>query len=397
MKGTTVASVGHDECTGCMMCGDICPKRAIQFKDFSYGFWYPQVDEPKCNGCGLCFEKCPQTNERNVTSEKVVACYGAKTKNEEVRKNSTSGGFFSELASEWIGSGGICCGAEYDDKNDVVHVIEKDVAGIGRLRQSKYVQSHAQGIYQEVKKELQVGSKVLFCGTPCQVEALYSMLDGLDDNLLTLDFVCCGICSPSVYRKYLDMLEKQYHSKVKKVCFKSKKKGWRSIGVSILFENGKEYFRVGNRDLYMVAFVKDGLSMRASCHQCKYRKLPHSSDITIADFWGLENINPSFDDDKGTSAIIINSKKGKQWFDRVSDDMEFFKTSKEDISEGNFTVYTNKEPNDQRNAFLKDIEKNSLDKLMRKYSSYSGMERLKVDLNYFKSEIKKKLKLIGGN
>ena len=46
--------ISKDKCTGCKMCGDLCPQNAIYFESDKEGFWYPKIDEKKCNGCGLC-------------------------------------------------------------------------------------------------------------------------------------------------------------------------------------------------------------------------------------------------------------------------------------------------------------------------------------------------------
>ena len=239
MINKSVANISRSLCSGCMMCGDICSKHAISFP-LSEGFWYPKVDEEKCVNCGLCTKKCPVINVSQLKGNAPLRCYGAKTKDEKVRFDSTSGGFFTELALEWLADEGFCCGAVYDDNNNVVHYIGNTLDDIKRLRQSKYVQSNISGQFFKVKKHLLNGNKVLFCGTPCQVEALNHYLGKEYENLLTLDFICLGICSPLVFSKYKSMLEKKYKSKISKVWFKNKTEGWRSIGIKVIFENGKE-------------------------------------------------------------------------------------------------------------------------------------------------------------
>ncbi|MGL5434750.1 MAG: Coenzyme F420 hydrogenase/dehydrogenase, beta subunit C-terminal domain [Lachnospiraceae bacterium] len=321
-----------------------------------------------------------------------IICYGAKTRDEELREKSTSGGIFGELASEWFREGGICCGAEFDDKNDVVHVIEETEEGIERLRQSKYVQSDTEGIYGKVLEKLKKGLKVMFCGCPCQVDALNNFIGSDNPGLFTMDFVCCGICSPAIYRLYLADLEKKYHSNVKSVWFKNKQKGWRSIGTLVEFQNGKKYFRTGYRDSYMVAFVYDGLSMRRSCQSCRYRKIPHKSDITVADFWGIEKVNPQMDDNKGISALIINSEKGMFWFEKIKDRVDYFDITIDKIAQGNFTIYQPKEKNPLREDFFRDCHGISYNKAISKYSSYSGIEKLKSDVKYNLSECKRRIK-----
>lgn len=394
MKKQTVELLPENECTGCMMCGDICPKGAISFQTEADGFWYPIVDNNLCINCGLCYSKCPQINHVVAVEDTVPNCYGAKSKKEDVRWQSTSGGVFTELAEEWISDGGICIGAAYDDECHVYHSIEKDEPGIERLRQSKYVQSRTSGIYKSVRQLLSSGEKVFFCGTPCQVQALYAYFGNECENLLTLDFVCCGICSPGIYDKYLEMLEKKYHSKVKKVWFKNKASGWRAIGTRVEFVNGKTYFRTGGRDLFMLSFVTDALSMRECCENCRYRHIPHNSDFTVADFWGIEKVNPNFDDNKGLSAVFVNTEKGISYFEKIKCSLDYFETTVEDIANGNFTVYKPKKSHPHRKDFFEYVNKTSFKKAMGKYSSYSGINRLRIDCGYWKRILKEKVRAL---
>lgn len=389
----TIELLNKNNCTGCKSCGDVCPVDAIRFYDEADGFWYPTINHDKCVKCGLCANKCPSLNSVDSLEKCVIKCYGVKAKNEEIRYNSTSGGFFSVLAEKWINDGGIVVGAEYDDSNLVFHSIAFDKKDISKLRQSKYVQSDTQGIYKKVKELLDNKRKVLFCGTPCQVEALLLFLVKPYDNLLTLDFVCCGICSPGIYKLYLNELEQKYKSKISKVWFKNKDEGWRSIGTRIDFENGRHYFRTGSRDLFMTSFVTDALSMRLSCEECKYRKLPHRSDIMLGDFWGIENVNPSFDDNKGVSAVLVNSEKGKAAFDSIWEYLDYFETTIENIVKGNFTIFEPKHINPLRSDFVNLMNKKGFQHAMSKYSKYSGVNKIRTDMSFYKSKLKKIIKL----
>ena len=384
MCDNSVIKILQDDCTGCMMCGDICPKGAISFH-MEKGFWFPNIDETKCVNCSLCYKRCPVSPAYKAdTNNSVIACFGAKTKNEEIRYHSTSGGFFSELAISWINDGGYVCGALYDDNQEIKHEIVSSAVGVEKLRQSKYAQSLTTGIYKKVKVLLQEKQKVLFCGTPCQVAALKSLIGKKDENLLTLDFICLGICSPLVYRKYLQMIERKYESKVKSVWFKDKRKGWRSVGTSIIMENGKEYYRTSGFDYYMIAFIKDALSMRSSCHSCKFRNLHHISDFTIGDFWGIEKINKAIDDDMGLSALIVNTEKGIQWFNAIKGNLNFFETKVDDIVAGNFNLVRPKEAHPNRERFLSYIENHTLNDAIKKYSSISGSKYYSFHLAYYR-------------
>lgn len=388
----TIESLKKEHCTGCKACGDVCPVKAIEFYYAEDGFWFPKINHEKCIKCGLCYKRCPSLNNIQNPNESVLQCYGVKSKNEENRYNSTSGGFFTELANKWIEDGGIVIGAAYNEKHLVFHTYASTKEEIKKLRQSKYVQSDTSTIYKRTKEFLDQDKKVLFCGTPCQVEALLLFLNKRYENLLTLDFVCCGICSPGIYEMYLKELEHQYKSKITKVWFKNKEDGWNRIGTRIEFSNGKHYFKIGSRDLFMTSFVIDALSMRLSCEECKYRKLPHNSDIMLGDFWGIDKVNADFDDNMGVSAVLINSQEGIEIFESIKNKLDYFSTTKEDISKGNFTIYKQKNVNPNRNKFIELTYSHGFKKAMSKYSSYKGLKKLKIDLIYYLTKFKRRLR-----
>lgn len=389
MERNSVEKISRTDCTGCMMCGDICAKSAITFETDN-GFWFPIVNSQQCINCGLCLSRCPGNHSKQQANVAPLRCIGAKSKNEATRFHSTSGGFFSELASYWIRESNVIAGAEYNEDQQIVHRIEQQESGILKLRQSKYAQSDTTGIYKEVKAQLTSGNKVLFCGTPCQVSALLSYLGRPYENLLTMDFVCLGICSPLVYMKYLKSLEQQYKSKVSKVWFKNKRQGWCGVGTLIQFESGKEYFRTGKYDRFMTAFIKDALCMRSSCHSCKFRSIHHKSDITVADFWGIEDANPDFNDDMGVSAVLLNSAQGIEYFEKIKGSLDWFETTADQIMKKNFSVYKPLSPHHDREAFLTYISNHSFDDACEKYSSYSGLNRWKSEYRWWKTNLRKR-------
>lgn len=379
----SVNNIDHTICTGCMMCSDVCKKSAISFK-IEKGFWFPSVNSNLCVNCGLCVKKCPALHKAPSVSGP-ISCYGAKSRNETVRWNSTSGGFFSELAYKIIAAGGFVIGASYGKDNEILHTIESTKEGVEKLRQSKYAQSNTAGIYQRVLDLLKTDVIVLFCGTACHVEALKAFLGKEYTNLLTMDFVCLGICSPIVYRKYLDMMERKYMSKINRVWFKNKQTGWRSIGTQLDFANGKIYYRPGGLDLFMCAFVGDSIAMRKSCETCKFRKIPHNSDFTVADFWGVENVRPDKDDNKGLSAVFVNSEKGVTWFERIAENLDFFETTPESIINGNFSAVESKPSGKNRDAFLEAIESMPFEKAYSKYGTeYTGIKKIRKNISQLK-------------
>lgn len=391
MIDKSVSNIDKHQCCGCMMCGDACPRDAVSFP-ITKGFWYPSVDDAKCINCGICNKKCPVLNVNTKRESTEVDYYGVKTKNDEVRWHSTSGGFFTELANYVIERDGLVIGALYDGDNCIVHAVGRNKEDIIKLRQSKYAQSNTSGIYIQVKDLLKQNKQVLFSGTPCQVEALYAFLGNKPENLITMDFICLGICSPWIFRKYLDMLESKYNSKAKRVWFKNKTNGWRAISNRIDFVNGETYLRSGKYDLFMRLFVTDALSMRSNCENCKFRSIHHISDFTVGDFWGVEKVNPEIDDNKGISALCVNTDRARNIFSQLKSNLDYFKTDADSIVKHNFSVLAPMKTNPNQDLFMEMVERKGLIAASYKYSSFNRHLEMVRMLTNIKICIKKILR-----
>ena len=308
-------------CCGCNACYDICPKDAITLSTDIEGFWYPRVDIDKCINCGLCERTCPQLHIGALKKNdfEYPVCFAAIHKNIEVRFGSTTGGLFSALAEQMYREGGYVGGAIYNKDFSVSHFISNNPADLALLRQSKYSQSQTCGIYKEVKRLLMAGEKVLICGTPCQMAALRRFLNKDYENLIIVDFICKSITSPKFYAKYLDYWERKVGSQLVSFKFKDKELGWRSLVKRFDFKNGKTmYSRAQDNDLYSMAYHGNIVS-RPSCYFCQFKGFPRMSDITIADFWGVEKYAylKDIDDNAGTSAVMCNSSKGLAFYKQL--------------------------------------------------------------------------------
>lgn len=185
---------------------------------------------------------------------------------------------------------GVVFGASFNNNFEVEHTCVELKQELEKLRGSKYVQSRIGNTYEQTNQLLKSGRKVIFTGTPCQVAGLKSYLGKTYDNLLSVDFICHGVPSPGVWKKYVDYRQKKAGSVIQRISFRRKYKGWKRYSVSFLFENNKEYRETLDKDLYMRAFLKD-VCLRPSCYACKFKSIYRQSDITLADFWGIQNIH----------------------------------------------------------------------------------------------------------
>ena len=303
------------ECCGCTACAAACPKQCITMTADREGFLRPQILEADCIHCGKCEQRCPVLKERMIP-ESLPAAFAARNVNLEERISSSSGGLFSLLASAVLDQGGIVYGAAMDDSLQVVHIGVETAEMLPRLRGSKYVSSRLGDTFLQIRQQLQTGRQVLFSGTPCQVEGLLSFLGRPFENLLTVDFICHGVPSAKVWQTYLDNQKKQHASDVRAVSFRCKDTGWKNYSMKLSFQNGSEYKESMRNDPFLHAFL-DNLCLRPACHQCHFKTIRHNSDLTMADFWGVQDLMPTEDDDKGTSLVFVHSEKGQLLMDQL--------------------------------------------------------------------------------
>ena len=357
------------DCCGCNACGDVCGHHAISFKVDQEGFWYPEVNKELCIDCGLCNKVCPMKNKADfITRSKEPSVYAAYTKDEAIRLDSTSGGIHSMLALEMFQKQSFVGGAIYNPDHSCKQIVTSEVFKLPEIRSSKYLQSCSDGVYKEIRKLLQDGKEVFYCGCPCQIHALHNYLGKEYNNLTTCDFLCRGVNSPKVFQKYLDMLERQYCSKVTHIKFKNKKWGWHNFSLRVNFENGREYCKDRWHDLFFIGYLQSGNFARPSCYECPFKGFPQKADITLADFWGIERIDQTMDQDKGTSMVMINSEKGQQLFDTIKDKIVWKQFSMEDARMGNPAMDESlRSAKNDRSEFFRDLDLLPFEKVAKRH------------------------------
>ena len=357
------------KCCGCNACGDVCHQKAITFQTDIEGFWYPAVEPSKCINCGLCDKICPELNIEKLKHNdfEKPQTIAAINKNMRIRWDSTSGGVFSALATGTYKENGYVGGAIYNEDFSVRHFISGDSADLAKLRSSKYLQSNAEGFYSSVRKLLQAGEKVLVCGTPCQMAALRAFLQKDYEHLIIVDFVCLGVNSPKVYRKYLDSLEHKFNGKIISIKAKNKELGWRNLTRKVVFDNGKSYYGVLMDDDFRRGY-HTGVFCRPSCYNCQYKGFPRMADITIADYWGIEKIDGNLDNNIGTSMVLLNSQKGVDYFEKIKGQLEYRHTPFSSILPGNRALTKSLKPSTiNREHFFSDLNILPFEDIVHKY------------------------------
>ena len=199
------------KCCGCRACEEVCPLRCIKMSRYENGFLYPIKDTNKCIGCGACERVCPHLETKVVEPMKE---YVAFAKNKDTRKQGSSGGIFGLLAEWTIKNNGMVFGAGFNDELKLISMSVETLPGLELLYRSKYLQADMHGSYVGVKNELEKGRWVLFCSTPCNVQALRNYLGKEYERLILVDFVCHGVASQELFDKSIRWYEEKYKKKM---------------------------------------------------------------------------------------------------------------------------------------------------------------------------------------
>lgn len=357
------------KCMGCSVCYNTCPVHAITMEPDEESFLYPHVDKTKCTECGLCEKKCPIHHPVRTERMGVPTVYAGWSRNENIRMQSTTGGIFYELASAFMEAGGYVCGAVWCDDWSVRHFISNKKEDLKILMGSKYIQSDKGDIYRQIKGLLDSSQKVMICSLPCETTGLYTYLGKDYENLYVLDMLCRGANAPGVLQKFVDVLEKQHKSKAVNVHFKCKQPyGWHRFCTEIRFENGDVYSKDRYNDPFMRCYLEENCCIRPSCHKCQFKSIGGYGDITIADFWGIEKAHPELDENKGTSMIKINTRKGEEFFAQFAGNIYCKRCSLEDANTGSNPAFSRAiSPGKRRDKFFRDYSALPFEKVLKKY------------------------------
>lgn len=328
------------KCSGCEACVQACPKSCIYFEEDEYGFRYPRVNLEYCVNCGVCEKVCPVINvgDTHQPQRKVAS----KNNNEGQRSKSSSGGVFVLLAEETIRKGGVVFGARFDADWNVVHSCAETIEGVQPFLGSKYVQSRIGDSYRIAKEYLDEGRNVLFSGTSCQIAGLKQYLRKDYEKLLTVETMCHGVPSPKVWRGYLEYIRRPETAgtggnavllsltetpSIKGISFRDKHDGWGKFGFVVHYSvNQRETEKFGlssviaqnksieirephKENVFMQAFLSNAI-LRPICFACPFKSGKSRADISLGDFWTVDQYIPGINDDKGITLVYLLSQKG---------------------------------------------------------------------------------------
>lgn len=376
------------KCCGCTACASICAHKAIIMEPDALGFLYPKVDINKCVECGLCEKVCAfnESYDKTLNLEIGPIAYAVRHKDMHQIETSRSGAAFIAFSDWVLEQGGVVYGVGYKDHFTVVHKRATTKEQRDEFKGSKYVQSDLGNVFLQVKEDLRNGLIVMFSGTPCQTSGLNSFIGKkLRKRLILVDIVCHGVPSPYVWRDNVNYIEKKYKSKLYKVNFRNKKFGWNTHIETYILNNNLEV----KSTLFTKAYF-DHIMNREACGKCYFSNINRPSDITLADFWGWENVIPDFNrDNKGCSLILCNTNKGITIFDIIKNSFDFIPLNIEDCLQPNLKKPS--EINPFYNVFIKEYPIKGFNLILKRYSDNNLKDRIII---LIKKIINKRLELI---
>lgn len=360
-------------CYGCELCKDICPVHAIDMVEDEEGFRYPEINEEKCIKCGLCRKSCIYRSKIEEEKDSTYPLiYAASYKDENVLKQSSSGGIFTALYKYILSQQGYVVGVKYNQDMVAEYAITNKEEECEKFRGSKYVAANVGDIRLQIKEKLEEGKKVLFTGNPCQIKALRTYLNKKYDNLYLVEILCHGVPSPKVFRLYLKYLEKKYNSKIIDFRFRDKDKGWgtgKGSTIKIKLQSGQDITELGKYNNFNRAFLNNYI-LRPGCYNCELTADDGVADLTIGDFWGIEKAMSDFAKKQvnGVSMVKINNQKGEELFNKIKKSIEFQESNFQDAYRANHK--SSVLLSERRFKLMGQLDQVEINTLLEKYNQF---------------------------
>lgn len=353
-----------DKCCGCGLCSIICPSSCITMVENTEGFLYPKVNASTCSNCEVCINKCPSLGGI-VNFNSNIRVYAAKSDEKEIYEKSASGGLATEIAKLMISNGGVVYGCMLDDSLNTKHIRLSHYEALDLIQGSKYTQSNIIDVFKFIKKDLEEGYEIAFFGTPCQVAAIKKQFSKNINQLLLIDLVCHGVTSDKVFHKYIQHIENKLKSKVIAYNYRDKTSNRHCRCETIYTNSEKGETKIVNSILdspFYYGYLNNYIS-RKSCYDCIYKQEKRVGDITLGDFWKVERFVDGIDDDLGYSRLIVNTSKGCEVINNLTD------VSMQEVKDSEMKILKVPEPG-KRKIFFDSLEKGKYDWNILKPKNY---------------------------
>lgn len=313
---TSILFKQEKDCCGCTACLHICPRHAISLTKNTMGETFPSIDVNLCINCGLCNKTCPIQSKNSSDSSLFPLVYAARAKDIAIVKYSSSGGIFTVITDHILNQGGAIASAIYNyDSQQLEYRLYQDFITRDQARGSKYIQPVLGDIFDQCIQWLHTNPQkpLLFIGLGCHVSGFRHFLHHkkMEDQVILVDLICHGTPSSELWKEYIHFLEETHQGKSSYITFKDKRIGWMEP---------LSYTRIHNTEIPLGEYAYwfyENLSQRDSCFHCPFTTPYRNSDITIGDYWGIQQVHPHFFHSLGTSLVLIQSVKGQTLFENI--------------------------------------------------------------------------------
>ena len=311
-----------------------------------------------------------------MITEVKTKVYAGRLKDRASLLRSSSGGAFVALSDCFLDNGDavVCAVYNYEDHATEFQLIENREERDKSIG-SKYMQSKPGKIYKIAEDWLinHPEKRLLFVGMGCQADGFrkFAEMKGFRERVWIVDIICHGSPSPRLWKEYAESAEKKY-GKITYLTFKDKRNGWKAPTA---------YVTAGGQEHLIKDYVKvfyNQCALRLSCYECPYATTERKTDMTIGDFWHIEETIPDFYDEKGNSIFLIHTDRGEQLFETVKVKLEYRLSDTNQCWQANLEAPTKR--SEQRDEFWNDYQRKGVDFVMKKYGTTPLKTKIKNKL-----------------
>lgn len=351
--------INWERCIGCEICQLVCPVNAIEMKNDKEGFRYPHINLNQCVHCNKCEQECPiQKSDIEEIRRFDIKWMCGHFKNPKETLKSSSGGFATALARNFIKNQGVVFGVAYAKNfKSAEFRCATTMDELEDFRGSKYVQTRKQDLYIKIKHYIQQKRKVLIIGLPCDIGAVVSYFASNPDlNLIyTCELICHGVTSEKVLTEYQHSILKDSLATVTNFELRHKDEKWTPFYIKTQYDNGTYIKEPYSDSIYKKTFF---VLLRESCYQCLYKGNNSKADITIGDYWGISEKNAAFQKE-GVSAILVRSSKGQSLLNGL-EEYELFSADSKIICDCNPSILFATKKHELRDEFSEQFQSNGI-------------------------------------
>lgn len=306
-------------CNTCGACFAACRPGAIRYEESVGGYLFPVVDATACNHCGVCYQVCPGVGLGKTLTERIApdpfigeiqSCHVGRATDEEIYRNSQSGGLATALLAHLFASGRIDAAivavmADGVPPRGEVRVIYQ-AQDLSPAQKSKYSPIPLLSALSQLPSEVE---RVGLVGVACQMHGLHNLQD-LIPAYRKLQFYKIGlICDRTMTAAAIDYMGRLATSEpLVNLVWRDKLKPAYPGNPVVKIENGQEITLQAAQRMEIKDFFTP-----VRCRLC-FDKLNVFADLTLGDPHGIKSV----DRRGGESVVLVRTDIGRHLLTEAS-------------------------------------------------------------------------------